>query len=156
VVGKPLIPSWVLPTVLVAILALASIVILSAVLGGSEEGTPTPVAEVTATPGEEQPVPTEPPQEAPTEPPPEELPTEPPPEEPPTEPPPEEPPTEPPPEEPPTEPPPEELPTEPPDGVQLPAEPEEGGQPCAPLAMILVLAPLVVIGKKGRGEGLDK
>jgi hypothetical protein len=157
VVGKPLIPSWVLPTVLVAILIFASIVILSTVLGGSDEGTPTPVAEVTATPGEEQPMPTEPPpEELPTEPPPEELPTEPPPEEPPTEPPPEEPPTEPPPEEPPTEPPPEEQPTEPPDGVQLPADPEDGDRPCTLLAAVLIFAPMLVMSKKGRDKRQDK
>jgi hypothetical protein len=91
------------------------------------------VADVTATPVEEGP--------APTEPPPEEPPTEPPPEEPPTEPPPEEPPTEPP-EEPPTEP-----PGEPPD-----EPPGEDESPCAPIAGILVLAPLLVIGKRERDE----
>jgi len=134
--------------VLVVILIFASIAILSAVLGGSDEGTPTPVAEVTATPGEEQPMPTEPP--------PEELPTEPPPEELPTEPPPEEPPTEPPPEELPTEPPPEELPTKPPDGVQLPADPEEGERPCTLLAAVLILAPMLVMSKKNRDKRWDK
>jgi hypothetical protein len=39
---------------------------------------------------------------------------------------------------------------EPPDGVQLPADPEEGGQPCAPLAAGLLLAPLLVMGRKDR------
>jgi hypothetical protein len=147
VVGKALIPSWVLPAVLVAILALACIAILFSVLGDREGDTTPEAPAATATPGEEQPAPTEPPpEEPPTEPPPEEPPTEPPPEEPPTEPPPEEPPTEPPPEEQPTEPPPEEPPTEPP-----PEEPPgEGGQPCAPLAAGLVLAPLLVLGKKDR------
>jgi hypothetical protein len=147
VVGKALIPSWVLPAVLVGILALACIAILFSVLGDREGGSTPEAPAATATPGEEQPAPTEPPpQEPPTEPPPEEPPTEPPPEEPPTEPPPQEPPTEPPPQEPPAEPPVE----EPPDGVQLPAEPEEGGQPCAPLAAGLLLAPLLVMGKRHR------
>jgi hypothetical protein len=145
VVGRALIPSWVLPAVLVAILALACIAILFAVLGDRESGSTPEAPAATAMPGEEQPAPTEPPpEELPTEEPPEELPTEPPPEELPTEPPPEEPPTEPPQEEPPTEP--------PPDGVQLPAEPEEGGQPCAPLATGLLLAPLLVMVKKDRGK----
>jgi hypothetical protein len=147
VVDKALIPSWVLPAVLVAILALASIVILFSVLGDRESAAPPEAPAATATPGEDQPAPTQPPaEEPPTEPPPEEPPTE-PPEEPPTEPPPEEPPTEPP-EEPPAEPPAE----EPPDPVQLPADPGEGGQPCALLAAGLFLAPLLVMGKKGRGK----
>ncbi|MEJ2211927.1 MAG: hypothetical protein P8129_23240 [Anaerolineae bacterium] len=146
VVGKALIPSWVLPAVLVAVLALACIAVLFTVLGNREGGSTPEAPAATATPGEEQPAPTQPPEELPTEPPPEELPTEPPPEEPPTEPPAEEPPTEPPPQEPPAEPPAE----EPPEGVQLPAEPEEGGQPCAPLAAGLILAPLLVMGKKDR------
>lgn len=141
VVSKALIPSWVLPAVVVAILAIACIAILFAVLG-SREGASPEVPAATATPGEEQPAPTQPP-EQPTEPPPEQ-PTEPPPE-PPTEPPAEEPPTEPPP-EPPAEPPAEEPPT----AENLPAEPEEGGLPCAPLATGLVFAPLLVIGKRGR------
>ncbi len=151
IVGKALIPSWVLPAVLVAILAIACVVILFTVLGGSpEEGVPPEAPAATATSVEGAPAPTEPPPE-PTQPPPEptqpppELtqpppePTEPPPEQP-TEPPPEQP-TEPPPEQP-TEPPPEQ-PTEPPSG--------EGGLPCAPLAAGLVLAPLLVVSKKGRG-----
>jgi hypothetical protein len=128
VVGRALIPSWVLPAVLVAILAIVCISILFIVLGGSpEEGAPPEAPAATATQGEEQPAPTQPPPEQPTEPPPEQ-PTEPPPEQP-------------------TEPPAE----EPPAAEHLPAEPEEGGLPCAPLAAGLVLAPLLVIGKKGRG-----
>ncbi len=134
VVGKALIPSSVLTVVLVAILVIAAIAVLVAVLGGSpEEGVPPEAPAATATPVEGQPVPTQPPPEQPTEPPPE--PTQPPPEQP----------TEPPPEQP-TEPPAE----EPPAAEHLPAEPEEGGQPCAPLAGILLLAPLLVIGKRGR------
>jgi hypothetical protein len=126
VVGRALIPSWVLPAVVVLILAIASIWILLTVLGGSsEEGVPPEAPAATATPGEEQPAPTQPPPEQPTEPPP----TEPPP-------------------EPPTEAPPEEPP---PEAEHLPAEPEEGGTPCAPLAAGLIFAPLLVIGKKRRG-----
>jgi hypothetical protein len=128
VVGKALIPSWVLPAVLVLIVAIACISVLFIVLGSSpEEGAPPEAPAATATQGEEQPAPTQPPPEQPTEPPPEQ-PTEPPPEQP-------------------TEPPAE----EPPAAEHLPAEPEEGGLPCAPLAAGLVLAPLLVIGKKGRG-----
>jgi hypothetical protein len=144
VVGKALIPSWVLPAVLVAILAIACIAVLIVVLGGAGEGAPTEPPAATAPPGGEQPAPTEPPAEPPTEPP-AEPPTE-PPAEPPTEPP-AEPPTEPPPEPAPTEPPAE----EPPPAENLPAEPEDGGSPCALLAVGLVLAPLLVIGNKGRG-----
>ncbi|MEJ2737257.1 MAG: NEW3 domain-containing protein [Anaerolineae bacterium] len=133
VVGKPLIPSSVLTALLVAILVIAAIVVLIAVLGGSpEEGAP-PVAAATATSVEEAPAPTEPPSE-PTQPP---EPTE-PPQEPPTEPP----------QEPPTEPPAE----EPPEAGHLPAEPEGGGQPCAPLAAVLLAPPLLVMGKKRRGK----
>jgi hypothetical protein len=151
VVGKALIPSWVLPAVLVAILAIAAIAVLVTVLGGAQEGAPPEAPAATATAVEEQPAPTKPPPEQPTQPPPEQ-PTEPPPEQP-TQPPPEQP-TEPPPEQP-TQPPPEQ-PTEPPAeeppaAEHLPAEPDEGGLPCAPLAAGLVLAPLLVIGKRGRG-----
>jgi uncharacterized membrane protein len=146
VVGKPLIPGWVLPAALAIILGLACIAVLFTFLGGSDEGAPPEAPAATATPGGEQPAPTEPPeQELPTEPPPEEQPTEPPPEEQPTEPPPEEQPTEPPPEEQPTEPPPE---GEPPPPAQLPAEPG-GGLPCASLAMGLILAPVAIMSRRG-------
>jgi hypothetical protein len=133
VVGKALIPSSVLTAVVVAILVIAAIAVLLIVLGGSPEGGAPPEAPAaTPTTVEGQPEPTQPPPE-PTQPPPE--PTQPPPEA-----------TEPPPE--PTEPPPEA--TEPPAAEQLPVEPEEGGQPCAPLAGVVLLAPLLVIGKRGR------
>jgi len=146
VVAKPLIPGSVLTVVLVLILAIACIAVIFTVLGGSpEEVAPTEAPAATATPGEEQPAPTEPPREQPTEPP-AEPPTEPPPEQP-TEPPAEQP-TEPPPEPAPTEPPAE----EPPPAENLPAEPGEGGLPCAPVAAGLVLAPLLVANKKGRRE----
>jgi hypothetical protein len=129
VVGKALIPSWVLPAILVAILAVACIVLLFVVAGGLREGAPTEVPAATATPGEEQPAPTEPPAEVPTEVPPEQ-------------------PTEAPPVEPPTDAPPEEPTEEPPEAGHLPAEPGEGGLPCAPVAAGLTLAPLLVAGRK--------
>jgi hypothetical protein len=133
VVGKALIPSWVLPAILVAILAVACLVLLVVVLGGLREGAPPEAPAATATPGEEQPAPTEPPEVVPTEAPPEQPPTEPPPEEPPTE-------------------PPSEGPTdEPPEAGQLPSGPGEGGLPCAPLAAGLGLAPLLVVGKRRIG-----
>ena len=168
VIGKPVIPSSVLVGLLVAVLIVAAIVVLVAVLGGSpEEGAP-PVADVTATPVEEGPAPTEAPPE-PTQPPePTEAPPEPtqPPE--PTEAPPE--PTQPPepteaPPEPtqppePTEAPPE--PTQPPEPTEAPpdptqppepTEPPDGGEsPCAPIAGILLIGPLLVISTKGRRE----
>ena len=132
VVSRALLPSWVLPAALVLILAIACISVSLILLGRSPEGAPaeTPVAQATST--VEQPAPTEAPPEVPTEPPPTEVP--------PTEP----PPTEPPPEVP-TEPPPE----EPPAAEHLPAEPGEGGLPCAPLAFGFVLVPLLM-GKRGR------
>ena len=70
VVGKALIPSWVLPAVLVSILAIACISVLFPFLGGSPEEAPPEAPAATATPGEEQPAPTEPPAEVPTEAPP--------------------------------------------------------------------------------------
>jgi hypothetical protein len=132
--GKALIPSSVLTAVLVAILVIAAVAVVVAVLGGSpEEGAPPEAPAATATAVEEQPAPTQPPPEQPTQLPPEQ-PTEPPPEQP-------------------TEPPAE----EPPVAENLPAEPEEGGLPCAPLAGILVLAPLLVIGKRDRdGRNAEK
>ena len=140
IVGKALIPSSVLTAVLVIILVIAAIAVLVAVLGGSpEEGVPPEAPAATATSVEEGPAPTEPPEA--TQPP---EPTQPPPE--PTQPPPE--PTEPP-QEPPTEPP-GEQPTEPPSAEHLPSEPEDGESPCAPIAGILFLAPLLVIGKRER------
>jgi uncharacterized membrane protein len=138
VVGKALIPSSVLTAVAVAILVIAAIAVLLVVLGGSpDEGAPPEAPVAPATTVEEQPAPTQPPSE-PTEPPSE--PTQQPPE--PTEPPSE--PTEPPPES--TEPPAE----EPPAAEQLPVEPEEGGSPCAPLASVVIVPALLVIGKRDR------
>jgi hypothetical protein len=137
ITAKPLIPSSVLTAILVLILAIAAIAVLLAVLGGSpEEGAPPDAPAATATSVEEAPAPTEPPPEA-TQPPPE--PTQPPPE-----------PTEPP-QEPPTEPP-GEPPTEPPSAGQLPTEGDEGESPCAPIAGILFIGPLLVISTKGRRE----
>ncbi len=129
VLAKALIPSWVLPAILVAILAIACGVVLVAVLGGLPEAAPPEPPAATATPGEGQPAPSQPPAEIPTEPP--ERPTEPP-----------ERPTEPPPEQPPAE--------EPPEAGQLPSGPEEGGLPCAPLASGLALAPLAIFAMSDR------
>jgi hypothetical protein len=141
VVGKALIPSWVLPAVLVLILAIACIALTLIVLGDLREGAPPEAPAATATAVEEGPAPTEPPSEQPTEPPPEQ-PTEPAPEQP----------TEPPPEQP-TESPPEEAPTEPAAG-EPPGEGglPENGLPCPPIAAGLLLAPLLVIAKRGRTE----
>ncbi len=132
VLSKPLIPGWVLPAILGLIALLIVVVLLGRCI--SDPGISPPPA-ATATPGEGQPDPTQPPPEQPTEPPPEQ-PTEVPPEQP----------TEAPPEQP-TEPPPEQ-PTDPPEAGQLPAEPEEGGLPCLPAAMGLGLIPLMVVGRK--------
>jgi hypothetical protein len=139
VVIRALIPTWVLPVALVLIMVLACCWAVVLFSGGSPEAAPTTPPEATEVPTVEVPPeqPTEPPPEIPTEVPPEQ-PTEPPPEVP-TEVPPEQP-TEPPPEVP-TEVPPEQPPTEP---------PPEGGLPCTPLVFGLILAPLLVIGKKGR------
>jgi hypothetical protein len=122
VVTRGLLPTWVLPAVLVVILGIIATVVLVAVLGG--EGA--------------QAVPTQLPA---TEPPPVEEPTQPPPEEP-TQPPPEEP-TQPPPEEPTAEPPPAET-EEPPGSGEGPDRP---AGPCASLAFGLVLVPLLVRAK---------
>jgi len=126
VVGKALVPSWVLPAVLVAIMALACLWAVALLAGNSSpDAAPTqppaateaPPVEATGAPPEQ---PTQPP-EQPTQPPPE-LPTDAPPEQ----------------------------PTEtPPEGGQPPEAPE-GGLPCTPLAFGLVLAPLLVIGKRRR------
>jgi hypothetical protein len=129
VVAKALVPSWVLPVVLVAIMALACIWAVALLAGGgSPEGAPTQPPAATEAPPVEA---TDIPPEQPTEPPP---PTEAPPEQP----------TEPPP-EPPTEVPPEQPTEEPPEGGQLPE-----GLPCAPLAAGLIFAPLLVMGKRRR------
>jgi hypothetical protein len=166
VVGRALIPAWLLAAVLIGIIAIACLSMALILWGGGADGAPTEPAAVQPTDEVAQPAPTEAPPEvtptrrpgasstpdsgqpAPTEPPPPEQPTESPPPEQPTEPPPEQPtepppeqPTEPPPEQP-TEPPPEQ-PTEPP-----PEQPTEPGQPCTPLAFGLILAPLLVAFKK--------
>jgi hypothetical protein len=132
VVARPLIPSWVLPVVLILVLAMACLSVGFLVLEGVREGAPPEAA-----PGPEQPVPTEGPPGQPTQAPPDQ-PTEPPPEQP----------TVPPPDQP-TEPPPEEPP---PSAEHLPIEPDEGGLPCAPLAGGLVLAPLAVFRSVGSGR----
>jgi hypothetical protein len=91
VVGKPLIPSWVLPALLVGLLVIACIAVLAIGLGASGDGAPSEAPASTVPADQEQPA--EPPPEQPAEPPPEEQPAEPPPEEQPAEPPPEEQPT---------------------------------------------------------------
>ena len=131
VIGRGLIPSWVLATVLVLLLGIACISVLLVVLGGSQEAAPTEPPAVEASPTAGELVPTQPPAEQPTEPP-AEVPTEPPPEAPAE--------------------PPAEAPTEPPTdgGSGDPGEPTEPGQPCAPIAFGLVLAPLLMLGRRSR------
>jgi hypothetical protein len=108
VVGKPLIPSWLLVAVLVGLVACVCLSVAGVGLGGIL-GQATPGApEATAPPDQDQPA----------EPSPEDQPAEPPPEDQPAEPPPEEQPAEPPPEEQPADPPPEEQPT----GLLLPGK----------------------------------
>jgi hypothetical protein len=161
VVGRALIPTWVIPVVLVLMLVTACVAALILLGLGSQEGAPAAPA-ATSVPGEGQPAPTELPPEQPTQPPPQQ-PTEPPPQQPteprpeqPTEPPPEQP-TEPPSEQP-TQPPPPEQPTdeaaERPTREQAegptaePGEPEEPGQTCLPIAFGLILVPALVLFKK--------
>jgi uncharacterized membrane protein len=128
VVSKALVPSWVLPAVLVAIMALACLWAVALLAGsGSPDAAPTqPPAATEAPPVEATAVP---PPEQPTEAPPPEQPTEPPPP------------------EQPTEPPPPEQPTETPEAVQLPEE-GGGGLPCAPIGAGLILAPLLVLHRR--------
>jgi hypothetical protein len=126
-VTRGLLPSWLLPAVGVALLALIATLVLVALLGGGFDATPTQVPPTEAPPAVETQVPpTEAPPEVPTEAPPE--------------------PTQEPPPEQPTEPPPE-VPTEgPPEG----GEGEGPDLPCLPAALGLVLVPLLVRGKKNR------
>lgn len=131
VVSRALIPNWVLPAVLIAIMAFACVAALLIFTGGDQDAQPTStaVAQVTDT------------VEAPTDVPP----TEPPPE--PTEPPPPEP-TEPPPPEPTEELPPEATEGPPPDPT------DEGGSgpglelPCLPAAGVLFVIPMLVLRKR--------
>jgi hypothetical protein len=138
VVGRALLPSWVIPVVLVLIMVTACAAAVLILGLGSQDGAPAAPA-ATSVPDEGQPAPTELPPEQPTEPPPPEQPTEPPPEQP-AEPPPEQP-AEPPPEQP-AEPPPEQ-----PTG-EAGTAPSEPGQSCSPLAFGLLLGPLLVLSKK--------
>jgi uncharacterized membrane protein len=131
VVARPLIPSWVLPAVLILIMALACLSVVLILWEGAPEGVPTEPPAVEAPPTVEQPAPTDvPPTVVP-----------------PTEPPPEQPPTEPPPEQPPTEPPPEQ-PTD-----EAGGGPGEPGGPCAPIAAPLILVPPLVMYRKRRRQG---
>jgi hypothetical protein len=148
-VGRALIPSWVIPVVLVLIMATACVGVLLILGLGSQDAAPA-VPAATSTPSEGQPAPTELPPEAPTEALPTEAPPEAPTEAPPTEAPTEAPPVEPPPEQ--TAEPPPEQPTEPPPPEQPTDEagkgPGEPDLPCLPLASGLILAPLLVGFKK--------
>jgi len=116
IVGKSLIPSWVLPALLVGLLAIACIWVLAVALGGSGDGAPTDAPAATAAPDQDQPA--EPPPDQPAEPPPEQ----------------------------PAEPPAEQPPAEEPTGMLLPGMPPmakqpagEGGQSCAALTPWLVI-----------------
>jgi hypothetical protein len=138
-ISKPQLPNWVVPVVLVAIMAFACLFALSVLLIDSGDDVPVQPPAATATSEPDVPAPTqEPPPVEVTQPPPVE-PTQPPPVEP-TEPPPVEV-TQPPPVEP-TEGPPGEPTEEPPDGVQLPE------LPCAPAALSLAVVPLIVLRRK--------
>jgi hypothetical protein len=134
VFSRAMIPNWVLPVVLVVIMAVACVAALIVFSGGDQDVRPTSTAVAQATDTVEAPAPTDVPTEAP--------PTEAPP---PTEPPPE--PTEPPPE--PTDEPPPEATEEPP-----PEPTDEGGNgsgpdlPCLPVAGILFVVPLLVVRKR--------
>jgi hypothetical protein len=133
VVSRAMIPSWVLPVVLVAIMAFACVAALLIFTGGDQDAQPTSTAVAQVTDTVEAPAPTDVP---PTEPPPE--PTEPPPPEP----------TEPPPPEPTDEPPPEATEGPPPDPT------DEGGNgpgpelPCLPAAGVLFVVPMLVLRKR--------
>jgi hypothetical protein len=77
VVTRGLLPTWVLPAVLVVILGIIATVVLVAVLGGEgAQAVPTQLPATEAPPAE---APTQPPPEEPTQPPPEEPTAEPPP-----------------------------------------------------------------------------
>ena len=129
VFSRAMIPNWVLPVVLIAIMAFACVAGLLIFTGGDQDAKPTSTAVAQATNTVEAPAPTEiPPTEAPPEP------TEPPPTEPPPE------PTE--------EPPPEATEGPPPNPT------DEGGDgpglelPCLPVAGMLFVAPLLVLRKR--------
>ncbi len=124
VVGKALIPSWVLPAVLGGVLLVALISAPSVALDGSPgEGAPPAAPAPT-----EQPT-AEPPPEQPTEPPEAEQPL-------------------PPVAEHPIEPPAEEVEAHEP----APAEEGGGGLPCVPVAAGLIVVPLLAIRKKGHAD----
>ena len=133
VVSRAMIPSWVLPVVLIAIMAFACLAALLIFTGGDQDTQPTSTAVAQVTDTVDAPAPTDVP---PTEPPPE--PTEPPPPEPTDEPPP----------EPTDEPPPEATSGPPPDPT------DEGGSgpglelPCLPAAGVLFVVPMLVLRKR--------
>ena len=124
VVARSLIPTWVLPAVLVALaIAVLAIWLLSrepSTAPGTPEPPPPAATDVVDTPVPSEEPPVEPPTEVPTE----EAPVEPPTEEPPVE-------------------PTQEPPVEPTDGTG-----EGPALPCLPAALSLVVLPLVMIGKR--------
>ena len=154
IVSKALIPTWVPIAVLALLLACACLSVMGVGVLGILDQTQPAAPAATAAPVEGQPpeplateqLPAEQPAApaataAPVEPPAEEQPVEPPAEEQPVEPPPEQP----------AEPPAGEQPPvgeQPPSAEQLPAGQGESGLPCAPAAGGLLLAPLLVMGKK--------
>lgn len=128
VISRALIPSWVLPVVLMAIMAFACVAGLLIWTGGDQDAQPTSTTVAQVTDTIEAPAPTSAPTQVP--------PTEPPPE-----------PTEPPPE--PTDEPPPEATEEPP---PEPTDEDEGGSgpdlPCLPVAGVLFLAPMLVLRRR--------
>lgn len=127
--GKTPIPTWVWVVIAVLALLLACVCATATGLGvfGILNQSQEPDAPVIIVPPTKE-QPAEQPAEQPTLAPPEQ-PTEPSPEQP-------------------TEPPPEQPVEQPPEGGQPPTEPDTGGSSCIPLAGGLVLAPLLVLGKK--------
>lgn len=136
VVSRAMIPSWVLPVVLIVIMAFACVAALLIFTGGDQDAQPTETAVAQVTDTVDAPAPTDVPPEVPrTEPPPEPT-SEPPPEA--------------------TEEPPPEPTSEPPPGATEgpPPEPtDEGGGsgpdlPCLPTAGVLFIVPLLVMRKR--------
>jgi len=128
VVSRAMIPSWVLPVVLIAIMAFACVAALLIFTGGDQDARPTETAVAQVTDTVAAPAPTDlPPDVPPTEPPPE--------------------PTEPPPPEPTSEPPPEATEGQPPEPTD-----DGGGSgpdiPCLPVAGVLFVVPLLVMSKR--------
>ena len=122
--GGSSVPIWVLVVVVAIFLACVCIMMGTGVGVLGYLGSSQPDAPVIIVPPTQE-QPAEPPPEQPTQPPPE-LPTQPPP-------------------EPPAE-------EQQPEAEPPPAEPDSGGSTCIPLAGGLVLAPMLVLGKKSGGR----